>query len=198
MKPALLIFARHPETGKVKTRLAATMGNEAALRIYTKLLQHTVSITNDLPVDKFVFYAEQLMQEDLWDTTHYFKEIQKGNDLGERMKQAFDNIFQKGYQMAVVIGTDCPGLSAAAIMHAFTSLNNHDVVIGPAEDGGYYLLGMKRPNAQLFGRIPWSTSTVLAETVKKCAALKLDYTLLPVLGDVDEEKDLKQFKLQEQ
>ena len=198
MKPALLIFARHPEAGKVKTRLAATMGNEAALCIYTQLLKHTVSITKDLPVDKFLFYADEVVPEDLWHAAHYFKDIQKGNDLGERMKHGFDNIFQKGYNKAVIIGTDCPALSAPALMNAFDSLNSHDVVIGPAEDGGYYLLGMKQPCHPLFEDIPWSTSSVLDETIKRCSALHLNYTLLPVLQDIDEEKDLIQFKLQEQ
>jgi uncharacterized protein len=198
MKRALLIFTRHPEAGKVKTRLAATIGNDAALSIYTQLVKHTVSITKDLPVDKFVFYADEVMPEDLWHTAHYCKDIQKGNDLGERMKDGFDNIFRKGYDMAVIIGTDCPGLSAPALMNAFDSLNSYDVVIGPATDGGYYLLGMKQPCHPLFEDIHWSTGSVLEETLKRCSALHLKYTLLPVLQDIDEEKDLKQFKLQEQ
>ena len=198
MKPALLIFARHPEAGKVKTRLAATIGNDAALSIYTQLVKHTVSITKDLPLDKFVFYADEVVPDDLWNGAHYFKDIQKGNDLGERMKHGFDNIFGKGYNMAVIIGTDCPGLSAPALMNAFDSLNTHDVVIGPAVDGGYYLLGMKQPCHSLFEHIRWSSSSVFDETIKKCFALHLKYALLPVLQDIDEEKDLKQFKLQDQ
>ena len=198
MKAALMIFARHPEAGKVKTRLAATIGNDAALSIYTQLVKHTVSITKDLPVDKFVFYADEVVPEDLWLAAHYFKDIQKGNDLGERMKHGFDSIFRKGYNMAVVIGTDCPGLSAPALMDAFGSLNTHDVVIGPAVDGGYYILGMKQPWPPLFKDIRWSTSSVFDETLKRCSALHLKYTLLPVLQDIDEEKDLKQFKLQAQ
>ena len=198
MKPALMIFARHPEAGKVKTRLAATIGNDAALSIYTQLVKHTVSITKDLPVDKFVFYADEVVPEDLWPAAHYFKDIQKGNDLGDRMKHGFDSIFRKGYNMAVVIGTDCPGLSAPALMDAFDSLNTHDVVIGPAVDGGYYILGMKQPWPPLFKDIRWSTSSVFDETLKRCSALPLKYTLLPVLQDIDEEKDLKQSKLQAQ
>lgn len=187
---ALLIFAKNPEAGKVKTRLAATMGNEAALAIYHQLLLRTASATECLPVDKFVFYSNHIGQEDAWKSKHYFKEVQQGSDLGERMTNAFASIFRKGYDQAVIIGTDCPDLSAGIIMDAFAYLQVHDVVIGPAEDGGYYLLGMKELHQGLFEDVRWSTGTVLHDTISKCAALQLNYHLLAVLRDIDEEKDL--------
>ncbi len=112
------------------------------------------------------------------------------------MKNAFSLIFQKGYDKAVIIGTDCPDSSEGLIMNAFAYLHLHDVVIGPAEDGGYYLLGIKHLYPWLFENIQWSTNSVLSETLNKCAALQLDYSLLPVLKDIDEEKDLEEFKMQ--
>jgi len=195
-KQALLIFTKNPVAGQVKTRLAATLGNAEALSIYKQLLLHTVSVTEYLPVDKFVFYSNHIQQEDVWNGKHYSKELQQGNDLGERMKNAFSSIFQKGYDKAVIIGTDCPGLNAGIIMNTFAYLNLHDIAIGPAEDGGYYLLGMKQLYPGLFKNIKWSTNSVLGETISKCTALQLDYSLLPVLNDIDEEKDLQEFKLQ--
>ena len=189
-KQALLIFAKNPERGKVKTRLAATLGNAKAFSIYSQLLEHTISITNYLPVDKIVFYSNYIVQEDIWNDKYYFKQVQMGKDLGERMNNAFAFAFQKGYESVVIIGTDCPELNAGIIMNAFAYLNNHDVVIGPAADGGYYLLGMKKYNSELFQNINWSSETVLQETMKICKENKHNYALLPELHDVDEEKDL--------
>lgn len=193
-KQALLIFTKNPEAGKVKTRLAATVGNEAALAIYNQLLQHTVSETENLPVDKFVFYADYILHEDVWINNGYYKEVQYGNDLGERMCSAFDFAFQKGYEQVVIIGTDCPEISSATIINAFASLERNDVVIGPAEDGGYYLLGMKQLHSGLFEQIQWSTPTVLANTISKIKRLHLTHHLLPVMKDIDEEQDLAAFK----
>lgn len=195
MKDALIIFAKNPEAGKVKTRLAATLGNEAALSIYQQLLSHTASVVNYLPVDKFVFYSNFTEELDAWDNTLFFKQVQKGNDLGERMKNAFAAIFQKDYSKVLIIGTDCPDVDADMIMNAFTYLDSHDVVIGPAQDGGYYLLGMNQLYAQLFENIKWSTHTVFDETRMKCEALHLNYSLLPILRDIDHEEDLKYFRI---
>jgi len=194
MKEALLIFTRNPQPGKVKTRLAATIGNEATLQIYKQLLLHTVSMTYQLPIDKIIFYSDYIDQEDVWESTYYHKQVQQGSELGERMKNAFASTFEREYNKIVIIGTDCPGLNAEIIMNAFATLDKNDVVIGPAEDGGYYLLGMKQLNRALFEDIHWSTSTVLDDTKNKCAALHLKYGLLPLLKDIDEEKDLHCFK----
>ncbi|MEO6488536.1 MAG: TIGR04282 family arsenosugar biosynthesis glycosyltransferase [Ferruginibacter sp.] len=194
-KQALIIFAKNPEPGKVKTRLAATIGNEAALIIYNKLLHHTVSVTKYLAVDKFVFYSDHLDQDDIWNKKHYYKEIQQGNNLGQKMENALASTFQKGYDEIVIIGTDCPGVNAGIIMNSFSFLQSHDVAIGPAEDGGYYLLGMKEMHRNLFEGIQWSTKTVFSTTISKCVALQLSYSVLPLLKDIDEEKDLEEFKL---
>ncbi|MDZ4822938.1 MAG: TIGR04282 family arsenosugar biosynthesis glycosyltransferase [Flavobacteriales bacterium] len=190
MKKALILFTKNPEAGKVKTRLAATIGNEAALKVYNQLLLYTVSATEYLPVDMFVFYSDHIPQDDIFSNKNYIKEMQQGMDLGERMKNAFASTFERGYAEIVIIGADCPDISSAIIMNAFDDLNNNDVVIGPAEDGGYYLLGLKALHTELFEDIEWSTEKVLHHTITKCKASKHIYHLLPVLNDIDVEKDL--------
>ncbi len=198
IKEALLIFAKNPEVGKVKTRLAATIGDEAALAIYHQLLLYTASATEYLVVDKFVFYCGHKEEEDLWNSKHFFKEVQNGNDLGERMKNAFTSTFGKGYHKVVIIGSDCPDITGELIESAFAELDSAEVVIGPAEDGGYYLLGMKKLHPELFENMRWSTNNVLPDTISKCEDFKLKYSLLPVLNDIDEGKDLIAFQIQKQ
>lgn len=189
-KEALIIFTKNPEAGKVKTRLAASLGNETALAVYRQLVAHTVSVTEQLPVDKFVFYSDYIDQQDVWNNKHYIKQLQYGNDLGERMKNAFHFIFEFGYDKAVIVGTDCPELSENIILNAFHKLAGFDVVIGPAFDGGYYLLGLTRVHSQLFTDMEWSNENVLPETISRCKSSGLLFRLLQTLRDVDDEKDL--------
>ena len=119
-KEALLIFTKNPEAGKVKTRLAATIGDAEALRVYKQLLMHTVSETNFMSADKYVFYADYLDPDDIWNDKRYYKELQHGNDLGERMMNAFASTFRKGYDKIIIIGTDCPSLDQSIINDAFS------------------------------------------------------------------------------
>ena len=186
---ALLIFTRNPELGKVKTRLATTIGDAAALKVYQKLLEHTVDITQPLKVDKFVFYSEQIQENDHWDTTIYSKELQKGVDLGERMHHAFELLFKKGYRQIVIIGSDIFELTTKNIQEAFTGLDTANFVVGPALDGGYYLLGMNTLNKSLFEHKKWGTSTVLKATLKNLAHEKV--ALLATKNDIDTYDDLK-------
>ncbi len=194
-KEALIILTKNPKAGKVKTRLAATIGDERALAVYHQLLLHTASVTKCLPIDKFVFYSDYMVHEDVWENKCFHKEIQHGADLGERMKNAFTSVFQKGYTRIAIIGTDCPELNEELITSAFFLLPENDIVIGPAEDGGYYLLAMTHLHMKLFTNIQWSTSHVLMETVQICNTLELKYQFLPVLNDIDEENDLLKFNL---
>ncbi len=193
-KRALLIITKNAEAGRVKTRLAATIGNEAALAVFHQLQRHTVLVTASLPVEKFVFYSRFIETDDEWPAAHFGKQLQQGDDLGQRMKNAFAFVWEKGYAEAVIIGTDCPGISAGIIMDAFAALGAPDVVIGPAEDGGYYLLGMTKAHSFLFDDIPWSTGTVLNSTIQKCMEANLQHVLLPVLSDVDTADDWKAVK----
>lgn len=186
----LIIFYRNPEIGKVKTRLAATLGDSAALAIYLYLVAHTKSITKNLPVDKAVYYSHYVDTEDNWQNDVYQKYFQTGEDLGERMANAFMRGFQAGYRSICIIGTDCPELTSATVEEAFARLHSNDTVIGPAKDGGYYLLGMKTYHPALFINKLWSTNSVCEATIHDFKTLGLNYHELPVLADVDEERDL--------
>ena len=186
---ALIIFTRNPELGKVKTRLATTIGDAAALEVYHKLLEHTVDITQALKVDKFVFYSEQIQENDHWDTTIYYKELQKGTNLGERMHHAFELLFKKGYRQIIIVGSDIFELTTKNIQEAFTGLDTANFVVGPALDGGYYLLGMNTLNKSLFKHKKWGTSTVLKATLKNLANEKV--ALLATKNDIDTYDDLK-------
>ncbi len=190
MKKALIIFTRNAETGKVKTRLAATLGNDKALLIYNALVTHTIAIAENVDADKFVFYSSHIGVNDEWDNKTFFKRLQKGNDLGEKMCNAFDLLFLEGYQCVTIIGSDCPALTNKIIEDGVASLQNSDVVIGPAKDGGYYLIALRRSNADLFRNISWSTNKVLIQTLAVCKSHNLSVSLLPKLSDVDVEDDL--------
>ena len=187
-KEILIIFIRNPETGKVKTRLAKTIGNDAALQLYKLLLQHTFEVTKTIHCDKIVYYSEEINKTDIWDIS-YQKKVQEGNDLGERMCHAFKTVFKSGYEKAVIIGSDMHDLKPSHIEKAFTMMNTNDVVLGPAEDGGYYLLGMKVLHASVFKGKTWGTATVLSETLEDIKALKIHF--LEILNDIDTYEDLK-------
>jgi uncharacterized protein len=190
MRHALIIFVRDAVLGKVKTRLAASLGNEVALSIYKKLLQHTLEITQAVQADKFVFYADAVIEQDMWKQQHYYKSQQHNGELGERMLKAFEQVFNKGYSKVCIIGSDCCELSSQIITDALDKLNDNTIVIGPAKDGGYYLLGIKKLYPHLFQNKNWSTSTVFADTIKTIEDLNLRYSILPTLSDVDEAADV--------
>ncbi|MEN1786421.1 MAG: TIGR04282 family arsenosugar biosynthesis glycosyltransferase, partial [Bacteroidota bacterium] len=184
----LLIFTRNPELGKCKTRLAAKVGDQAALDIYKFLLRHTVSITKNLPQTKQVYFSETL-GHDLWPTTHYQWRQQQGIDLGTRMENAFKAGFEEGYQKIIVIGSDLYDLSEKDLEVAFAKLDHHNVVLGPAMDGGYYLLGMRELKPQLFQNKSWGTNTVLQDTLVDLK--KESYYVLDQRNDVDYYEDIK-------
>jgi rSAM/selenodomain-associated transferase 1 len=188
----LLIFTRNPELGKGKRRLAATVGDEAALDIYKFLLDHTVAITKNLYAEKEVYYSEEIWENDIWDNQKFCKKLQVGKDLGIRMANAFQEGFQNEYQKIIIIGSDMLDLSQEDLENAFKSLEKNDFVVGPAEDGGYYLLGMKKFMPALFKNKTWGTETVLKDTL---ADLKNETTaLLETKNDVDYYEDIKDIK----
>ena len=185
----LLIFTRNPELGKCKTRLAATVGDNTALDIYKFLLNHTVTITQNLAVDKEVFYSEEIWENDIWDASIFSKKLQEGIDLGERMHNAFSKGFKKGYKKICIIGSDMFDLSQKDLENAFTQLETNDFVVGPAEDGGYYLLGMNTLKSTLFNDKAWGTGTVLKHTLHDLQ--DTNYSTLPIKNDVDLYEDIK-------
>lgn len=188
-KNLLVILTRNPELGKCKTRLAAKVGDQAALDIYRFLLDHTVIITKNLNTVKWVFYSEMIWDVDIWDQNIYHKKLQLGNDLGERMQNAFQEGFHAGFEKIVIIGSDMYHLSQADIEKAFLRLNDHDFVVGPAEDGGYYLLGMKSLKKEVFHNKAWGTNTVLSDTLKDLESGSV--FMLQEKNDVDHYEDIK-------
>jgi len=191
-KNLLLILTRNPELGKCKTRLAAKVGDKSALDIYKFLLDHTVSFTKDLKVEKWVYYSESIWENDIWDNNVYQKKLQVGKDLGERMMNAFKEGFQAGFENIIVIGSDMYHLKQSDLEAAFSKFIDHNYVVGPAEDGGYYLLGMKSLKTELFQNKNWGTDTVLQDTLSDIKNEKV--ALMDEKNDVDYYKDIKDVK----
>ena len=189
-KRALLIFTRNPEPGKCKTRLAATVGEQAALDIYCFLLRHTAGVARNLKgVDKYVFFSDHPGDGSFWDPAFFEHCLQEGEDLGARMLQAFREAFSMGYSEVVLIGSDLYDLSTKDLGAAFRELNSHEVVLGPASDGGYYLIGMKRPIPALFKGKQWGRESVLEDTLADLEGIST--SLLPIRNDVDRYEDIE-------
>jgi len=186
----LIIFYRNPELGKVKTRLAATVGDANALAIYYKLASHTRVITTEVDCDRVVYYSDYIDTEDAWSNNDFSKKLQRGVDLGARMENAFEIAYANGYKRVSIIGTDCMELTTQIVVNAFDSLRTKDAVVGPAVDGGYYLLGMNRFIPELFREKEWSTNSVCKDTINDFSRLSINYHQLSMLRDVDIEADL--------
>ncbi len=189
---ALILFARVPQLGKVKTRLNPKLPQETVLKLYTRFLNDSIEkISRISDSDHFI---AGFPEEDL----SYFDGIsqergitifsQSGNDLGDKMRNAFDDRFKEGYKKVVIIGSDSPSLPLENIQIAFRS--EKDIVIGPSADSGYYLIGMNRKRTEVFDGVPWGSEMVLDETLKKIEKAKASLELLPVWYDVDEFQDL--------
>ncbi|MEO9803118.1 MAG: TIGR04282 family arsenosugar biosynthesis glycosyltransferase [Reichenbachiella sp.] len=183
---ALIIFVKNPELGKVKTRLAKNVGDDEALRIYKKLLDFTQKESSKANADSKVYYSSEITKKDIWVNAQ--KKKQHSGDLGAKMAAAFQEELV-AYRKVCIIGTDCAELTSEVIDQAFNALDSKDFVLGPANDGGYYLLGMKDHHPQLFEDVEWSTSAVLNQTIEKIKLMNADYVLLPELIDVDTLKD---------
>jgi rSAM/selenodomain-associated transferase 1 len=188
-KNLLLIFTRNPELGKAKTRLAKTVGDETALEIYTFLLEKTCNVSAKVTADKAVYYSVKVRYNDIWDENRYQKHQQVGEDLGIRMLHAFKNGFDAGYQKVLIIGSDLYDLTSEIIESAFVELDTNDVVIGPAEDGGYYLLGMNSLHTAIFKNKDWGTSSVKKDTLADLKDKKVH--LLKELNEVDVFEDIE-------
>ncbi|WP_369048319.1 TIGR04282 family arsenosugar biosynthesis glycosyltransferase [Tenacibaculum sp. UWU-22] len=188
-KNFVIIFVRNPKLGKVKTRLAASIGDQKALEVYQILLHKTKTITQNLTCDKAVYYSNKTIKNDIWDNTIYQKHQQKGSNLGMRMQSAFKKAFDMGYKKVLIIGSDLYDLTQSHINKAFEKLNSNDVVMGPAKDGGYYLLAMKKLHANIFENKAWGTATVKTETLNDLKDNRV--YLLDELNDIDVIEDLE-------
>ena len=178
----------------MKTRLAKSIGDEAALAVYNQLVEKTCEVANRVEATKFAIFNEVILHDDSGIFQNFKQSVQRGNDLGEKMKHAFDMVFRQGFEKAIIIGSDCPELLAIEIENAFILLNENDLVIGPAEDGGYYLLGMKKTHAELFQIEKWSTPNVFRQTMEKAAQLNLKCYKTTIKRDLDDEQDLNFFQ----
>ena len=189
---ALIIFVRNPVLGQVKTRLAKDIGDERARAIYLQLLQHTLEITRGLSFRKFIYYADEVSDYDLWSVPGYTKRKQNGTDLGERMLNSFKELFEQGFSRIVIIGSDCLQLQTENLQEAVALLESNAAVIGPASDGGYYLLGLTKLYPELFLNKPWSTDQVFAKTIDDFNNQGITYALLKELSDIDDISDLEE------
>ena len=186
----IIVFVRSPELGKVKTRLARSIGDQSALNIYKILLKHTAAVLRDLSFDKVVYFSEKIDNNDLWENSLFEKKLQKGADLGERMHHAFDTAFNKGYKKVLIIGSDLFELTSTLIISALEALETYDISIGPSLDGGYYLLGMKELHPAVFKNKKWGTHSVLENTLQDLK--QQNVKLLEALNDIDTFEDLQQ------
>ena len=190
-KRQILVFTKNPQLGKVKTRLAKSIGKEKSLFIFRKLIEKTAQTIGSISVHKSLYYSEFIENGNLWDTQVSEKKIQNGDTLGERMSNAFQDGFEKGFEQIVIIGTDLWDLESSDIDQAFKALETNAAVIGPATDGGYYLLGLSQWMPEVFKNKNWGTASVLNDTMDDFKERKV--ALLKPKNDVDNYEDLRTF-----
>lgn len=195
LKERLIIFTRYPEPGKTKTRMIPTLGASAAAQLQRRMTEHTLAQIKELRARRSLSVEvhfnggnQQLMEEWLGSELAYRK--QREGDLGMRMASAFEASFAAGMTRVVIIGTDCPDLDARLMSQALQGLSEHDLVLGPAKDGGYYLIGLRRLFPELFIGINWGTASVRAQTLEIGENLNLEIAELSALSDVDRPEDL--------
>ncbi|NJN85445.1 MAG: DUF2064 domain-containing protein [Leptolyngbyaceae cyanobacterium SL_7_1] len=189
----LIVFTRYPEPGKTKTRLIPALGADGAAIVQRRMTEHTITqVTAIDPLPRLeIRYSggsQPLMEQ--WLGANLTYKSQGDGDLGDRLKRAFDAAFEQGARRVIAIGIDCPDLDTARLQSAFQLLHQHDVVLGPAVDGGYYLIGLRQFVADLFGGISWGTERVLQQTVAVAEQLQRSIAYLDPLADVDRPEDL--------
>ena len=194
----ILFFVRAPEKGKVKTRLACVIGEDAALKLYMSFVADELDMLRALFFDVIIFFHPRTAGQTIgkWLKTEFDFVAQSGQDLGQKMKNAFDVAFSRGYAKALLIGSDLPDLTSSVILDAFNHLTQKDTVIGPCEDGGYYLIGFRRDtyNKNVFTKISWGTSRVFNQTLLSFREKNLNYHILSKWHDIDNYKDLVRLK----
>jgi uncharacterized protein len=188
----LILLTKMPEAGKVKSRLSSEIGPEKAAEVYAQLLRNTLAQMKATNSAKTIalegneaLFTEAFGQWTIWP--------QEGNDLGKRMQLAFERAFQIAYKRVVLIGGDCPEMSAKFLESAFEKLNDNDLVLGPSQDGGYYLIGLKKTEPRLFENMQWSHDKVFELSIARAAEQNLKVALLPMLRDIDHLADLNAF-----
>ena len=198
-KNAIIIMTRYPLPGQVKTRLIPVLGAEGACRLHQKMVEHAMATVRNFslvfPADIFVFFhggSEVLMEVWLGSDAEYLP--QPAGDLGTKMSAAFHAVFTRGFETAMMIGTDCPDIDGHILSASFSLLGETDMVIGPAADGGYYLLGLKKNHDNLFKGIAWGSDQVCSQTLTAAEHAQLRVGFLPQLTDIDRPEDLVNIK----
>lgn len=190
-KQLLMVFTKNPELGKCKTRLASTIGDEAALNVYEQLLDYTADFASKVNADKYVYYSKDIQNNDRWNESVFHKRHQVEGNLGVKMATAFKENFDSGFEKIIIIGSDCAEINEEDIHHAFKALDESEVVIGPAIDGGYYLLGMRSFIPSLFQDKSWSTPDLINETISTLKKQQISFSLLKEKSDIDFEEDME-------
>jgi len=196
-KNLLIVFVKNLVPGKVKSRLALTTGYNSALEIYADLMRKIHDMAVSLPYDKQVAYSDNIETNDIWETEIFDKTVQQGTIIGTRMYKAFSSAFEAGYENVILIGSDIINLNSDVIIEAFSKIQQSDLVLGPATDGGYYLIGLKSPVKQLFKNKDWSTNKVFIQTLNDCIDLDMNVGLVPELSDLDKIKDFQYLNLED-
>lgn len=191
----LIIMIKNPTLGKAKTRIAATMGDEAALAIYRRLLDHTRSLADQLTgeMQRYLYYSDFIDRDDDWDNDAYHKAIQYQGDLGQRLQDSVTSALAS-CEKVIVIGSDCIALTAEHIKEADRLLTDHDVVLGPTYDGGYYLIGLSQDTPEVFTDMPWSTEAVADITRSRVQQSGKRLAELEVLSDIDTQEDWEAYQ----
>jgi len=190
----LIIFVKNIRLGKVKTRLAKSIGDEGAFEVYKHLVELTEKASEAINIEKRIYFSDVIIEEK-WPKTAKF--IQKGADLGQKMQNAIEKGLEDGYKKVILIGSDLPDISPQIIQQGFSALNKNSVVFGPAKDGGYYLIGLTQPHHFIFEDKPWSQPNLLETTLNQLQEKKISYSLLEELNDIDTVEDLRQSSLNE-
>lgn len=191
----LIVFLKVPRRGQVKTRLAAALGDEAALAVYRQLLTSVLDTIASLESVELRFTPDEAGSEisPLRRHEHWTLCPQQNGDLGARLVRAFAESFHAGCRRVVVIGSDCPAVTLDDVHVAHSAIADHDLVLGPACDGGYWLIGLRSSCPELFSEMPWGTSSVFDETMRRARALNLKVRILRTLSDVDTADDWQRF-----
>jgi rSAM/selenodomain-associated transferase 1 len=188
---AIIILVKNPEAGKVKKRLSQIIGEQKALEVYLQMLGQIRQTTQGLLYDKYVFYSNFIDANDDWPNATYHKAVQQGNNLPQRIKNAFKEVFAKGYKQVAIIGSDCLELDERMIRLAFRQLAHHDFVLGPTQSGGYYLLGMNAFEGDILELATPSSQNLRAQTMANINNHNRSCYLLPELAEVITHEDLK-------
>lgn len=196
-KTCVLLFSKYPEEGKVKSRLEKHICGKIVVEIYRNFVLDILSMLNRSNIPFIVFFnpIDALKKFESWLGTKYEYLPQIGNNLGERLKNGFVDVFSKDFRNVIILGSDIPDLSEDILFEACAALENSDVVIGPSSDGGYYLIAFKRTTffPKIFEKIVWSTNTVYSETIERLKKGKRKVHILPLWSDIDTLEDLKAF-----